>query len=174
MIRRFISLLRKSKYCLNPKIKIGKNVYIGSGVKIHTNLGGSVTIGNNCEIHDYTQMLTYGGNITIGNNCSLNQFCMVYGDGGVHMGDNVRIATQTVIVSANHIFEDKNKPIFLQGESKKGINIESDVWLGAGCKILDGVRIEKGVVVGAGAVVTKNLEAFGVYGGVPAKLIKKR
>lgn len=52
--------------------------------------------------------------------------------------------------------------------------IEDDVWLGYGVKVLSGVKIGKGVVVGAGAVVTKNLEPYGIYGGIPAKLIRYR
>lgn len=168
-----INFFRKIKYCLNPKIKIGENVWIGSRVSIN-NSGGEITIGNNCSIHSYTHILACGGKISIGNNCSFNHFCMIYGHGGLVIGDNVRIATQTVIIPANHIFKDKNKLITRQGETKKGIIIEDNVWIGAGCKILDGVKIGRGVIVGAGAVVTKNLDSFCVYGGVPAKLIKRR
>ena len=52
--------------------------------------------------------------------------------------------------------------------------IEDDVWIGANCTILDGVRIAKGCIIGAGSVVSKSTEPFGIYAGVPARLIKKR
>ncbi len=65
--------------------------------------------------------------------------------------------------------------MILQGE-KKGINpiIEDDVWIGRNAIIMPGVRIGKGSIVGAGAVVTKNVEPYSIVGGVPAKLIRKR
>ncbi|WP_417806940.1 acyltransferase [Thioclava sp.] len=52
--------------------------------------------------------------------------------------------------------------------------IEDDVWIGANCTILDDVRLAKGCVIGAGSVVSKSTEPFGIYGGVPARLIRLR
>ena len=70
-------------------------------------------------------------------------------------------------------FSDRNVPITYQDLENKGIIIEDDVWIGAGVRILDGVTIARGCVIGAGSVVTKSTEEFGVYVGVPARLIKK-
>lgn len=56
---------------------------------------------------------------------------------------------------------------------KKTIIIEDDCWLGANCVIMPGVTVKKGCIIGAGAVVTKDTEEFGVYAGVPARLIRK-
>lgn len=94
--------------------------------------------------------------------------------GGTIIGNGVRIAAHTVVVPSNHIYSDPNKYIYTQGLSKKGIKIEDDVWLGAGVKILDGVTIAKGCVIGANAVVTKDTEPLGIYVGIPAKKIKNR
>ena len=99
---------------------------------------------------------------------------VIYGQGGVVIGNNVRIAAHTVIVPSNHIFTDTTIPIYLQGLSKKGIVIKDDVWLGAGVKVLDGVTIETGCVIGANSVVTKSTDSYGIYIGVPARLLKKR
>ena len=63
---------------------------------------------------------------------------------------------------------------YKQGETMLGIHIEDDVWIGAGVRVLDGVKIGQGAIVGAGAVVTKSIEKFCVYAGVPAKKIKTR
>ena len=82
-------------------------------------------------------LLTYGGDISIGNFCSINPFSVIYGHGGVKIGDGVRIATHCVIIPANHNFEAIDQFIFQQGETRKGIIIEDDVWLGAGARILD-------------------------------------
>lgn len=93
---------------------------------------------------------------------------------GFEIGDNVRIAAQVVIIPMNHIYEDPDTPIWKQGIRAKGIKIEDDVWIGAGAKILDGVTIGKGSVIGAGAVVTDDIPPYSVAVGVPARVIKKR
>jgi acetyltransferase-like isoleucine patch superfamily enzyme len=78
----------------------------------------------------------------------------------------------TQIIAVNHVFDDPNRPFVQQGITAEGIVIEDDVWLGAGAIITDGVRVGKGAVVAAGAVVTKDVPAHTVVGGVPAKPIK--
>lgn len=155
-------------------IGFGKHCLVEKGVIIKSVYGGKITIGDNCQISAGAQILTHGGDITIGSNCTVNPLSIVYGQGGVNIGNNVRIAAHCVIVPSNHIFADITVPIYLQGLSKKGITIEDDVWLGAGVKVLDGVTIGKGCVVGANSVVTKSLEPYGVYVGIPAKLLKYR
>jgi acetyltransferase-like isoleucine patch superfamily enzyme len=135
---------------------------------------GSIRIGRRCQIGPSAMLLTYGGSIEIGDDCSVNPFCVLYGHGGLRIGQGVRIASGTVIIPANHNFDDLNVPICQQGFSAKGICIEDDVWIGANVTVLDGVCIGTGSVVAAGAVVTKDVEPFSVVGGVPAKLIKKR
>lgn len=62
----------------------------------------------------------------------------------------------------------------MQGISKKGIEIDEDVWTGAGVRVLDGVHIGRGAVVGAGSVVTKDIPPFTVNVGNPAKTIRRR
>ncbi len=71
-------------------------------------------------------------------------------------------------------YSSQKLEIRLQGESRKGITIGSDVWIGAGAIILDNVKIGDGCVIGAGAVVTKSVPSYSVAVGVPAKVIKKR
>ncbi|MEJ2118942.1 MAG: acyltransferase, partial [Alphaproteobacteria bacterium] len=74
---------------------------------------------------------------------------------------------------ANHGME-LGVPIFQQPETKLGIVIEDDVWIGSSVRILDGVRIAKGSIIGAGAVVNRSTIPDGIYAGVPAKMIRKR
>jgi acetyltransferase-like isoleucine patch superfamily enzyme len=119
-------------------------------------------------------IMSYGGDIEIGNDCSINPFRVLYGHGGLKVGNSVRIASHTVIVPGNHTFENLNIPIRCQPETRLGIIIEDDVWIGAGCKILDGVRIGRGCVIGAGSVVTSNLEEYSIAVGVPARVIRNR
>jgi len=134
----------------------------------------SVKIGDYSWIAPFAFLMAYGGSIEIGAHCSVNSFCMLYGHGGLKIGDGVRIASGTVIIPSNHVFNDLDVPIHLQGLVNKGIIIDNDVWIGANCTILDGVRIGKGSVIAAGTVVNKDVEPYSIMGGVPARLIKQR
>ena len=128
---------------------------IGKNNKIQT----SVYIGN-------------GSNVKIGNYCQINERVKL---DNVSIGDYVMIAPGVTILGKMHDFQDISEPMVLQGE--KEVNqtiIETDVWIGTNAVIMPGLKIAKGTIVGAGCVLTKNTEPFGVYGGVPGKLIKIR
>jgi acetyltransferase-like isoleucine patch superfamily enzyme len=130
--------------------------------------GGRIEIGKHCEIHDYAVLDASGGLIQMGEFCSLNPFSIIYGHGGTIIGNYVRIAAHTVIVSANHEFRSKAH-LHESGVIARGIAIGDDVWLGAGTRILDGVTIGSRSVVGAGAVVTRPVPSGCVAIGVPAR-----
>ena len=134
----------------------------------------SIIVGKHCMICRGAMLMAYGGHITIGDHSTVNPYCVLYGHGGLTIGNGVRIAAHTVIVPANHGYQDKETPIYQQPITAKGIVIEDDVWVGCGVRILDGVRIGKGSVIAAGAVVTKDIAPNSVVGGVPARLIKSR
>jgi acetyltransferase-like isoleucine patch superfamily enzyme len=136
--------------------------------------GGRIEVGKNCEIHPYSMILTYGGDIHIGDNCSLNPFAIIYGYGGVRLGNGVRIAAHTVVIPASHIISAEGKPIFELGVTGRGIEIGDNVWLGLGVVILDGVRIGRNCVIGAGSVVTKSIPDNTTVVGVPARAISQR
>lgn len=118
--------------------------------------------------------MAYGGEITMGDFCSVNPYTVLYGHGGLHMGEGVRIAAHCVMIPANHNIDDPDIPVRKSGLTKKGIRIGNDVWIGARCVILDGVTIGEGAVIAAGAVVNRDVEPFMIVGGVPAKPIKSR
>lgn len=134
----------------------------------------TLSIGERSYIGSYAHLSPQKGFIKIGSNCTIHPYCVLLGEGGITIGDDVRIATSTVIVSANHIYADRDVPIRKQGMEAKGIKIGNDVWIGANCAILDGVTIGNGAVVAAGAVVNRDVSAYAVVGGVPARLLKYR
>lgn len=168
------SKLRVFRYRINPNITIGKNATIEKNVTISTSGGGKIIIGDNCVLYQHSFLLTWGGDIKIGNNFSLNAFSTVYGQGGITIGNFVMVAGNTSIIPANHGFERLDIPMRSQEQVKKGIVIEDDVWIGSGVRVLDGITISKGCVIGAGTVLTKSTEPFSVYVGVPGKKIKDR
>ncbi len=153
------------------------NVHYTSAVSFSSRLrlinGGSITVGKNSEISGAV-IETRGGSIKIGDYCFIGPFSVVYGHGGLSIGNYVMIAAHSIIIPANHEIKKNGEYMYWQLEKRKGIIIEDDVWIGAGCKILDGVTIRKGSVIGAGSVVTKSTEPYSVNAGVPAKFIKYR
>ena len=155
-------------------LKVGCNANIFPHAIFKFINGGSIKIGNNCMIEDYAIVSTHSGNIEIGDNFAIESFSILYGAGGLTIGNNVIIAVNTVIIPANHNFDRTDIPIKYQGSCMKGINILDDVWIGTGCKILDGVVIGKGCVIGAGSVVNRSIPDYSIAVGIPAKVIKSR
>jgi acetyltransferase-like isoleucine patch superfamily enzyme len=157
-------------------IVIGKKVSLSAHSLIScADEDSRLEIGDGTIIKSFAMLMTYPrGFIKIGRNCSVNPFCVLYGHGGLEIGDNVRIATHTVMIPANHEFVRIDVPITEQGLNKQGIKIGNNVWIGAGVTILDGCVIGDGVVIGAGAVITKSIPENTVVAGVPGRVLKHR
>ncbi len=111
-------------------------------------------------------------NIIIGSNVSIHEMCYLDGYGGIIIGDNVSIAHGSSLVSFDHTYNDVTIPIKYNPSLKKKIIIHDDVWIGAGVRILGDTNTNKRSIIAAGSVVTKDIEAYSIYGGVPAKKIK--
>lgn len=157
-------------------VTLGKGVIIDAYARIYCHKRGSIKIGDHSYIGPNAFIHTgkKDGSVSIGSNCTVQAFSMVHGHGGCEIGNDVRIAGHVVIIPANHRFEDSGVPIREQGLTKKGIRIENDVWIGAGCLVLDGVTIGTGAVLGAGAVVNKAVAAGAVAVGSPAREVANR
>lgn len=141
---------------------------------ISENANSAIYIGSRSIVRTFASLTSVYGKIEIGSDCSINPYTTLFANGNLIIGNWVRIGTHVVINPGNHIYNDINTPIDLQPSTYKGVIIEDDVWIGAGVIILQGCKIGKGSVIGAGTVVTKNVEPYSVVVGVPGKVIKKR
>jgi len=109
--------------------------------------------------------------VEIGDNVSIAAFVHIWGEGGVKIGNNVMVGSHTAITSLTHNY---NEPEMFNTLVSKGVVIHDDAWIGSHCIILPGVSIGEGCVVGAGSVVTKDVEPYSIVFGSPAKYYKSR
>jgi galactoside O-acetyltransferase len=132
-------------------------------------MGENVGILRNCYLDAGNN-----GKIEIGNRVGMNSGTLVDAAdfGVITIGNDVLLGPNVVIRASNHRYKERAVPINLQGHNAGKILIQDDVWIGAGCVILPDVTIGKGAVVGAGAVVTKDVPPYALAGGVPARVIK--
>lgn len=155
-------------------ISIGDNSNVQAKAFFHCDRNSKITVGSNCEIHSYARIMTYGGNITLRDFCSVNPFTIIYGHGDVEIGSMVRIASHVVIIPENHGIDTLDVPIMRQRTERKKIIIKDNVWIGSGAKILAGVTVNDGAVIGAGSVVTRDVPENAIAAGVPAVIIRFR
>ena len=111
----------------------------------------------------------FGKNITVGENVFINACCHFQDHGGVTLGDGCQIGHNVVFATLNHGLSPEERPITYPAP----IALEKNVWVGSNATILQGVTIGENAVVAAGAVVTRDVPANTIVGGVPAKFIRK-
>lgn len=136
--------------------------------------GGTIVIGPRTQIDRGAIIRAMGGRIRIGADCNINAYSFLSGAGGLDISNSVMLGSHVSIYASNHVFSDIAVPMNRQGLDLKGIEIEQDVWVGTGVRILDGVRVRIGSVLAAGAVITKSTEQYSVNAGVPARQIGSR
>lgn len=110
----------------------------------------------------------FGRNIHVGDNVFINACCQFQDQGGVWLGDGCLIGHNVVFATLNHDLIPERRQICIPGS----IIVGKNVWIGSNATVLAGVRIGDNSVVAAGAVVTKDVEANTIVGGVPARFIK--
>jgi acetyltransferase-like isoleucine patch superfamily enzyme len=118
-----------------------------------------------------TMIIRNARNISIGRRCSFSNFVILDGHTDIIIGDNCMFANNTVVATATHNY--KANPMN-ETMIKKKVVVGNNVWFGIGAIVLPGVHIGDGVVVGAGAVVTKTIPNNAIVVGVPAKIVGYR
>lgn len=160
------------------ELEIGPNCFVDDDVTIYAHPdGGRIALGKGVHLYRGTIIeVGTGGSVTIGPGTHIQAGCNLKGFlSNLRIGANVQVAPGCGFSPYDHRFDDLARPIREQGiESRGDIVVEDDAWLGLGVYVMDGVRIGRGAVVGAGAVVTRDIPAFAVAVGVPARVIRMR
>lgn len=155
-------------------ITIGNNVKIFGHIDFRNRENGKIIIGNNVEIdNDCRFVAANNARLELKSNCFIGPYNVF------NAGEDITLGSYTIsggfvhIQSSNHGLE-KSQKIWLQKHTYGKIIIDEDVWLGANCTILQGVKVGEGAVIAAKAVVTNDVTPYSIVGGIPAKKIGER
>ncbi len=137
--------------------------------------GSSINIGNGVLIGRGAQVKAREGTINIGSSSHMGPFSIIGTDQMISIGKHVTTGALCIIGLVNKSIDERDTPMALQSSKQKGgVIIEDDVSLGGNVSVLDGVRIGMGSVIGAGAVVTKQVPPYAIAYGVPARVVGTR
>jgi acetyltransferase-like isoleucine patch superfamily enzyme len=159
------------------ELRLARNVYIGDRAIIYQSRnGGPVELAEG--VHLYSDIIIEtgdGGHITIGADTHIQPRCQLSAyKGYIQIGSRVDIAPNCSFYPYNHAFAPGSAIRYQPLITKGGIVIDDDSWLGVGVIVLDGVRIGKGAVVGAGSVVTHDVPDEAIAIGAPARVVRMR
>lgn len=171
-------------------VAFGANIAIRHPGKIH--IGNNVVIDDNCvldakgqankgiKIHNgvfigrSTILTCHNGNIELEDNVNIGFNCVISSLSSIVIKKNHLMAAFCYLVGGDHDSDRTDIPVLFQGRSSKGISIDENVWLGAGVAVLDGVNIGRDTIIGAGAVVNKDVQEYAIAAGLPAKFMWDR
>lgn len=161
-------------------IHAGRNVFIGddsyvSGLSRQgVRLGNDVRIREGAWIQATSTLDQPGEGLTIGDGTYIGPRVILGAGGGIRIGSRVTFGAAVHVLAENHAFDDAGRSIQSQGVTRAGIEVDDDVWVGNAVILLDGVRIGRGAVIGAGSVVTHDVPPGAVAVGNPARVIRQR
>lgn len=165
----------KSKLILGRSVTIDRGAFINALSREGIVLGDNVSVGRNTTIIGSGNLQFIGKGMKVGNSVGLGTHSFYGCAGGIEIGNDTIIGDFVSFHAENHVIDNLDIPIRLQGVRHQGIKVGQNCWIGAKVTVLDGVVIEDGCVIAAGALLTSGTyPANGIYGGVPAKLLKKR
>jgi galactoside O-acetyltransferase len=158
------------------KIRVGNDCRIARQaiLRANTDDSRSVCLGNSVSLLEGTLISANRGHVTIGDHSWLGPHSVIYGNGGVDIGEHVLIASHCTINTVSHNYSATDMPMNCQGINTDPVIIENDVWIGTSAAIMQGVRIGYGSIIGAGAIVTKSIPPFSIAVGVPARITGTR
>jgi acetyltransferase-like isoleucine patch superfamily enzyme len=160
------------------KIKIGDNCIIDENCVLDAKgddpLG--IELGSNCVLSRNNILSCKGGHIKLGDGTNIAQNSLVHSEVAVEMGKNTLVASYVYFVGGgNHDFSRTDVPVIQQPSlSRGGILIDDNCWFGAGVIVLDGSKIGRDCVIGAGAIVNSDLPPYSLAVGTPARVLRNR
>jgi acetyltransferase-like isoleucine patch superfamily enzyme len=160
------------------KIKIGDNCIVDENCVLDAKGDDArgIELGNNCVLSRNNILSCKGGYIKLGDGTNIAQNSLVHSEVAVEMGKNTLVASYVYFVGGgNHDFSRTDVPVIQQPSlSRGGIFIEDNCWFGAGVIVLDGSKIGRDCVIGAGAIVNSDLPAYSLAVGTPARVLRNR
>ena len=152
-------------------IQIAEGCFVAPEARLFAEPGRTLVIGPGCSI---AADAFIHGPVTLGREVSINARASIDGGAaGIHIGDGTRIATGTTLYAFNHGL-DPDRPLRDQPVTSRGIRVGADVWIGANAGVTDGVTIGDHAVVAMGAIVTRDVPAWAIVAGVPARVVGDR
>lgn len=160
------------KYLVNPLYhKKGKGATIRRRTRMDVVPWNKFELGAQSTIEDFSAINNGVGPVIIGDRTKIGLSNTIIGP--VTLGNDIRLAQNITLSGLNHNYEDIRTPIQKQGVTTAPIHIEDHSWIGANVVVLAGVTIGKHAVVAAGSIVTKDIPAYSVAVGNPARVIKQ-
>jgi len=151
---------------IHPTCRLGPHSSLNRGLKNGHN--GTISLALGCDLAQGVCLHAWGGEIRLSPHVFVGPYAVIYGHGGVTIGDGTLISMHCRILSSNHAVPPFGQTIRSQPDVLLPTKIGRDVWLGAGVTVLGGVTIGDGCIVGAGAVVSRDLPPGAIAHGVPA------
>jgi acetyltransferase-like isoleucine patch superfamily enzyme len=135
----------------------------------------NVWLGTNVYVGHYTILKGYYKNrLSIGDETWIGQQCFFHSAGGLSIGNRVGIGPGVKIITSQHMEVGRELPIFNAPVEFKPVCIEDDADIGVGAVLLPGVTVGRGAQIGAGSVVTRDVPAYAVAAGAPARVLRER
>ncbi|HEY2259558.1 MAG TPA: acyltransferase [Solirubrobacteraceae bacterium] len=148
--------------------------FVGPGVKFEIGPGASVTLGRWSWVGHGCKIRVHEGELMIGAKTVLGQECTISAYQHISIGRECIIADRVMMIDFDHGMVEVERPIREQGIYKRDVNIGHNVWIGYGACLLRGVQVGDNSVIGTSSVVTCDVPANAVVGGIPAKVIRMR
>jgi acetyltransferase-like isoleucine patch superfamily enzyme len=159
----------------NPHVITAGFVFIGKGVELYARPGhGRLVLGRWVHLGDGTSLRCHEGTLRVQDKVVFGRNDVVNCYLDVQIGAKSIIADMVYIADFDHVFDNAEQPIKDQGIAKSPVRIGSDVWLGTKATVVRGTRVGDGSVIGANAVVTRDLPEYSIAAGVPARVIRSR
>jgi acetyltransferase-like isoleucine patch superfamily enzyme len=149
-------------------------LFLGRGLQIQIGKRGRVRFGRFVWIGDGTKIRCHEGEVIIGDKTVLGQECTISAYKHVRIGEQCVVADRAMFIDFDHGMVDVERTIREQGIYKRDVDVGSNVWIGYGACVLRGVQVGDNAVIGTNAVVTSDVPANAVVGGIPAKVIRMR